>query len=62
MTFLREAYPEMSIEDEREFFNENCDLIIRNVRFYLDHLDDGTLWVYKTYFFNYEPEKHKVYK
>lgn len=54
MTFLKEAFPEMTSEEELQFFNDNCELVLRNVRFYLDHLDDGTLWVYRVSFLGYK--------
>ena len=54
MVFLREEYPEMSLEEEKVFYNDNLEYVITHVRYVLEHLDDGTFWVYKTNFENYE--------
>lgn len=58
MTFLKEEYPTMDGTEEREFYDENCEKIYRNTKFYLEHLDDGTLWVYRVSFLNYKKTKH----
>lgn len=42
---LRDIYPEMTPEEELEFFNEVCFNVIHNTRWYLDNLDD--LWVFE---------------
>ena len=60
MTYLKDAYPEITLEEEKQFLIDNCEKIRSNIRFYLDHLDDGTLWVYKTRVFDYK--YRKVYK
>ena len=56
MTFLKEKFPLMTSEEELEFFSANLEDVYRNVRFYLDHLDDGTLWVYRVSFVHYDKE------
>lgn len=57
MTFLKEACTGMSSDEERLFFEETCERIIMNARFYLDHLDDGTFWVYRVSFEDYKKTK-----
>lgn len=47
----------MSKDEERAYFNEVCDRIINNPRFYLDNLDD--LSVFRCSFISYAPEKKK---
>lgn len=52
---------EMSLEEEYEFYNEVLDRVIKNPRFYLEHLDDGTLTTFKCSFINYH-KKRRLYK
>lgn len=47
----------MPIDEEHTFFNEVCDRIIANPRFYLDHLDE--LSEFKCSFIRYKPKKTK---
>ena len=51
------------IEDEYAFFNEICERVIKNPRFYLEHCDDRNP-VLQTYYFSfidydYRKVKHK---
>lgn len=57
MTFLKEAL-QLDTAEERQFFIHNTDWIMNNMRFTLDHLDDGTLWVYRVSFEDYKKSKH----
>ena len=50
----------MTKEEELEFYNENLFLIRRDIRTYLDHLDDGTLLVYQVSFNNYRKKCQKA--
>ncbi len=52
------------IEDEYAFFNEICERVIKDPRFYLDHIDDGnTLQTYKFSFIDYTAKcKSKPYE
>jgi hypothetical protein len=56
----------MTLEEEHEYFNEVCDRVILNPRFYLDNLDNNQLSVFKVNFINYKTgkfkNKRKVYK
>lgn len=40
-------YKSMTKEEEQEFYLETLNRVIANPRYYLDHLDDGTLEVYR---------------
>jgi len=51
----------MSDEEERDFYMEVLDRVIRNPRFYLDHLDNRGLWVFRVSFLDYK-SKRKVKK
>jgi hypothetical protein len=51
----------MSDEEERDFYFEVLDRVIRNPRFYLDHLDNRGLWVFRVSFLDYKT-KRKVKK
>lgn len=44
----------MSIDEERAYFSEVCDRIISNPRFYLDHLEE--LSVFRVSWFKYKAE------
>jgi hypothetical protein len=47
--------------EERKFFEEVCDRIIKNPRYYLDNLDE--LYVFKVSFIHYGvSRKRKLYK
>lgn len=50
---------EMTLEEEYSFYNDVLDRVISNPRFYLDHLDDGTLSVFKCSFIPYTYKKRK---
>lgn len=52
---LREMYPDMTDEEEQEFFNEVCFRVIHNTRWYLDNLDD--LWVFEVSWGNYTQKR-----
>jgi hypothetical protein len=47
----------MSDEDERDFYMEVLDRVIRNPRFYLDHLDNRGLWVFRVSFLDYKGKR-----
>lgn len=49
----------MTLEEERQFYNEVLDRVIANPRYYLDHLEDDKLAVFKCSFIDYY---HKVKK
>jgi hypothetical protein len=46
------------IKDEYEFFDEICERVIRNPRFYLNELENGkSLQSYRFSFINYKKKK-----
>jgi hypothetical protein len=47
----------MSDEEERDFYMEVLDRVIRNPRFYLDHLDNRGLWVFRVSFLDYKGKR-----
>lgn len=53
-------YPEMTAEEEQEFFNEVCFRVIHNTRWYLDNLDD--LWVFEVSWLDYATKRRKKSK
>lgn len=57
---LREMYPEMTAEEEQEFFDEVCYRVIHNTRWYLDNLDD--LWVFEVSWLDYATKRRKKSK
>lgn len=58
---LRKTYPEMTLEEEKEFYDEVLARVISNPRFYLDHLENKGLWVFRVSFLDYR-SKRKVTK
>jgi hypothetical protein len=50
-------YMFMSKDEEREYFNNVCDRVINNPRYYLDNLE--TLNVFRVSFNTYKKEKSK---
>lgn len=48
----------MNIQEEHEFYNEICDRIIANPRYYLDNLDE--LSVFRVSFIRYSANKTKA--
>ena len=57
---LPDIYEDITIEEEHLMYDEVCQRIINNPRFYLDNLDN--LWVFRTSFISYYYKKRKVYK
>lgn len=55
--YLRKKFTDMTIEDEVEFYNEVLDRVISNPRFYLDHLDNRGLWVFRCSFLDYKTKR-----
>jgi hypothetical protein len=55
-------YEFMSDTDEHAYFTEVCERVIRNPRFYLDHLDE--LYVFRVSFIRKRRrlKKHKAFK
>jgi len=47
----------MSEDEERDFYMEVLDRVIRNPRFYLDHLDNRGLWVFRVSFLDYKGKR-----
>lgn len=47
----------MSDEEERAFYDEVLERVIRNPRFYLDHLDNRGLWVFRVSFLDYRSKR-----
>ena len=45
----------MTLEEERAYYEEVCQRVINNPRFYLDNLDD--LYVFRCSFIGYTAEK-----
>jgi hypothetical protein len=53
----------MTLEQEKQYFNDVCDRIIKNPRFYLDNLE--SLSVFRVSFLDYHDNRYKnrkVYK
>jgi hypothetical protein len=55
--YLRKKYPDMSIEEEKSFYDEVLERVILNPRFYLDHLDNKGLWVFRVSFLDYKGKR-----
>lgn len=50
----------MSSEEEHNYYDQVCDSILHNPRYYLDNLE--SLNVFTVSFINYNKKKRKVYK
>jgi len=60
MRFVRDVYLKdlgMELDEEKLFFDEVCNRIILNPRFYLEHLDNGGLWVFRVSFLDYKGKR-----
>lgn len=53
----RELTQDMTLEEQKLFYYETLDRVINNPRFYLDHLEDNVLVIYKCSFLDYSKKR-----
>jgi len=61
--WLKDLYPGITLEEEKECYQEMLKRVINNPRYYLDLLDESIgLWEFKVSFLSYSVKKQNLYK
>jgi len=61
--WLKDTYPGITLEEEKECYQEMLNRVINNPRYYLDLIDESIgLWEFKVSFLSYSVKRRSLYK